>query len=66
MQRKMIRIMELVWLAIALFGLGGCIYFGIIKDIEQMQMFFLLTIGAGAFYAIRRRMRKRMDGQMPK
>jgi len=55
---KIFRLLEIVWLVIALVGVGTFIYAMIVHRRDQAVYFSVFTVIAGIMYAVRKRQRK--------
>lgn len=58
---KLLRISEMVWLAILVVGVVSFIYAMGAKTGEQAIMFIIVTVVAGVMYSIRRYQRKKFE-----
>ena len=57
--QKMLRVLELVWLAVGFTGLASFVYAMVSGRRDQGIYFLVLTFVAGVMFAVRRRQRKR-------
>ena len=55
---KMLKILEVIWLVIAIIGIAAFIFTMISGNQEQAMYFIVFTLISGVMYAIRRRQRK--------
>lgn len=58
---RIFRILEIVWMMIAIVGICMTAYFIIIQDNEGAIFFLIFTLVAGVIYSIRKRQRKKFD-----
>ena len=58
---KLFRVLELIWLGIALIGLGSFVYAMLSSHRDHAVYFLALTAIAGLFYAMRKRQRKNLE-----
>jgi hypothetical protein len=58
---KIIRILEIVWLTIAIASMAIAIFELHKTDLQSGHLFFLFTIAGGIMYYIRRNQRKKLE-----
>ncbi len=63
MELRVLKILEMAWLAIGLFSIGMGAYQYHTVGLETAQWFFIGALVSGIFYAIRRRHRKKIEAQ---
>jgi len=62
----MLKILEFIWLALAILGATAASYYSIIKGWHENTISFLIiTLIAAAMYSIRRRQRKISEKEKP-
>lgn len=59
----MARVLENVWLCVALISLGSGIYTSIKDGIDEAYLFYFITFIAAIFYAVRRKQRLDREGE---
>jgi hypothetical protein len=59
MNKRINRILEIVWLVLALLGLGAAIHKSVTMGVRESSLFFLITLVAAAMYMMRRNLRLR-------
>jgi len=62
MNRKLFRIMEMIWLITALGCAGISVYFLITKDTDSALYFIFVFVIASIMYLLRRHQRKNQEG----
>ena len=63
---KMLRVLELVWLAIGFIGLGSFIFAMVTGRKDQAIYFLVFTFVAGVMYAVRKRQRNKAEADEQK
>ena len=61
MNKRANRILEIIWLIVALLGLGAAIHKNIHNGFRESLLFFLITLIAAAMFLMRRKLRKRSE-----
>jgi hypothetical protein len=64
--QKMLRVLELVWLAVGFVGLAAFVYAMVSGRRDQGIYFLVLTFVSGVMFAVRRRQRKRAEADTDK
>ncbi len=60
--QKMLRVLEMVWLVIGLVGLGSFVYAMLSGHKDKGIYMLVMTFIAGLMFAVRRKQRKRAEG----
>lgn len=59
---KMFKILEIIWLALGVIGIGLSGYFIIMKDNQSAIYFIIFTVICGLMYSVRKRQRLKFEG----
>jgi hypothetical protein len=59
MNRRTHRILEILWLVVAILGLGAAVHKTVTTGLRESAVFYLISFIAAAMFMIRRGMRKR-------